>query len=156
VRAAAAVPGTHLVIAGDGEQRQPIDALGRELLGDRYRRLVLGRAVEVGHVGAADVLLHMSQDEPFGNIYIEALASGLPIVAHDRPVTRWIVEEHAELVDTNQSSLVTNALRRAIDTDGANRSAGRRDAAVRRFSWESVAKAYCDFFRDVYGSNCPA
>jgi glycosyltransferase involved in cell wall biosynthesis len=104
---------------------------------------------------SADVLVHMSQDEPFGNIYIEALATGLPIVAHDRPVTRWIVEEHAELVDTNDSRLVTNALLRAIDTNGADRTAARRAAAVRRFSWESVAHAYCDFFRHVYGSDCP-
>ena len=32
---------------------------------------------------SAEVLLHMSVDEPFGNIYVEALASGLPVVTHD-------------------------------------------------------------------------
>lgn len=63
---------------------------------------------------AADVLLHMSQDEPFGNVYVEALATGLPIVAHSTLVTQWILEDQAILVDTCDRANVVVALRQAL------------------------------------------
>ena len=60
---------------------------------------------------SADVLLHMSQTESFGNIYVEAMCSGLPIVAHDSAVTRWILgEDHPGLVDTTDLAAVSRAV----------------------------------------------
>src|SRR5437667_5774 len=84
-RAARNVADAHLIVAGDGEQRAQVDALGRQLLGNRFHRLTLARENMPDLYRAADALLHMSQDEPFGNIYVEALATGLPIVAHQTP-----------------------------------------------------------------------
>jgi glycosyltransferase involved in cell wall biosynthesis len=152
VRAAAAVPEAFLLIAGDGEQRHAVDALGRELLGDRFKRVVLSRSDMPGLYRTADVLLHMSQDEPFGNIYIEALASGLPIVAHASTVTRWIVEAYGDLVDTSDGAAVSAALRRTLDKGRTGDTGGRRAFAETRFSWETIAEQYCQFFRRVYGS----
>jgi glycosyltransferase involved in cell wall biosynthesis len=94
----------------------------------------------------------MSQDEPFGNIYIEALASGLPIVAHDSTVTRWIVEGHGNLVDTSNGAAVTNALSSALHITRTDDLAARRAFAQTRFSWETITEQYCQFFQRVYGS----
>jgi glycosyltransferase involved in cell wall biosynthesis len=150
IRAAAPLADAHLVIAGNGEQREGVDALGRHLLGDRYHRLTLPRERMPDLYRAADVLLHMSQDEPFGNIYIEALATGLPIVAHETPVTRWILEDQGHLVDTGDPAKVTAALRRAIDQNTPDQTSARRALAESRFSWETIARQYCDFFHHVH------
>lgn len=150
VRATAALPSVHLVVAGDGEQRAEVDSVGRELLADRYRRLTLPRERMPELYRAADVLLHMSQDEPFGNIYIEALATGLPVVAHETAVTRWILEDQAYLVDTGDVGAVTAALARAVGGKSPERTAVRRALAESRFSWQSVAGQYCDFFARIH------
>lgn len=149
VRAVAGADNLHLVVAGDGEQRDIVDGLGKELLGERYRRLTLPRPKMPELYRCADVLLHMSQDEPFGNIYIEALASGLPVVAHETAVTRWITEDQARLVDANDISAVSRALEEAIADKGDEKRSARRALVERRFSWDAVAVAYCEFFRQI-------
>jgi glycosyltransferase involved in cell wall biosynthesis len=149
IRSVASLKDACLVVAGDGEQRSEVDALARQLMGDRFKRLVLPRAEMPELYRCADVLLHMSQDEPFGNIYIEALASGLPVVAHDSPVTRWILQDRAILTDTSNMPAVGDALIQALRDTDMKQAAARRELAVRRFSWESVAQRYCEFFEDV-------
>jgi glycosyltransferase involved in cell wall biosynthesis len=143
----AAMPDGYVVVAGDGEQRGEVDSLGRELLGPRFRRLTLPRTRMPDLYRCGDVLLHLSRDEAFGNVFVEALASGLPIVAHDTPATRWIVEDQARLVDTSDAAAVSEALRRAVKDRSPEKS---REIAERRFGWEIVAKQYCEFFEDVH------
>ncbi len=146
IRAVAELSDAWMIVAGDGEQRNEVDALGRELLGNRYCRLMLPRKRMPDLYRAADVLLHMSQDEPFGNVYVEALATGLPIVAHSTLVTQWILEDQAILVDTCDRANVVVALRQALAERPSENTAARRLLAERRFSWDAIAAQYCDFF----------
>ncbi len=155
IRCTAGIRDVCLVVAGDGEQRQEVDSLGKQLMGDRFKRLFLGREQMPELYRCANVLLHMSQDEPFGNIYIEALASGIPVVAHDRPVTRWIVEDQANLVDTADFEAVVRALQVAIEDSSPQRASARRQLARRRFSWEAVASQYCTFFHEIHRLTTP-
>jgi glycosyltransferase involved in cell wall biosynthesis len=154
IRAAANVPAAHLVVAGDGEQRGEVDALGHELMNGRFRRVTLSREQMPHLYRAADVLLHMSQDEPFGNIYIEALASGLPVVAHATAVTKWILGDHAELLDTGDLTAVTRALEASLTRRAPEQVDARRAAAETRFSWPAVAQQYGDFFERVFRQSC--
>jgi glycosyltransferase involved in cell wall biosynthesis len=149
IRAAAAIPGAHLVVAGDGEQRAAVDALGNELLKDRFRRMTFGRAAMPDLYRAADVLLHMSREEPFGNIYVEALATGLPIVAHESAVTRWILDDQATLVDTADPAAVVSALAASLNDRTAEGITARRALAEKRYAWDAVAEQYCAFFRGI-------
>ncbi|WP_017298483.1 glycosyltransferase family 4 protein [Nodosilinea nodulosa] len=150
IRSAAKVDGLHLAIAGDGELRVEVKALGEKLLGDRFHLLKLPREAMPDLYRCANVFLHMSQDEPSANVYIEALATGLPIVTHDRPVTRWTLENEAILVDTSQEDSVAEGLKLALHSKGDSHYVqSRRDLAIRRFSWASLAKEYREFFESV-------
>jgi glycosyltransferase involved in cell wall biosynthesis len=153
IRAAARVPDLHLIVAGDGELREQVQALGRELMGERFRNTTLPRAKMPELYRCANVFLHMSQDEPSANVYMEALASGLPIVTHDRPVTRWTLENTATLVDTSDEALVAEAIKDAINKKRAEDVAARRKLVERRFSWSSIARSYCDFFERIAWEN---
>jgi glycosyltransferase involved in cell wall biosynthesis len=148
VRAAAGVPGAHVVVAGDGPLRADIERMGRELLPGRFQRLVAPRERMPSLYQSADVLLHMSKDEPFGNIYIEAMSTGLPVVAHDTPTTRWITDGRAALVDTDDGSAVAAALESALRSGGEGAEA-RRAVVESRFSWSAVADSYCRFITEV-------
>jgi glycosyltransferase involved in cell wall biosynthesis len=143
------VPGVHMVIAGDGELRNDVQQAGNTLMPGRFHMLKLPRQQMPSLYRSADVFLHMSQDEPSANAYIEALAIGLPIVTHDRRVTRWTLEDQALLIDTSDEAAVVAALKQAMTLRQESAARARRELALRRFSWNSIAQQYCRFFQAV-------
>lgn len=148
IRAMATVPDAHLVVAGDGPEREALDALAAERIPGRFTRLTLP-ATEMGALyRSADVFLHTTLLESFGNVYIEAMATGLPVVAHDSSVTRWILGDHARLVDTTDEAVLSEALREALETGTGDPLAAAAEAAE-RFSWASVGAQYRDFLAQV-------
>jgi glycosyltransferase involved in cell wall biosynthesis len=153
LRAAAKVPDCEVLVAGGGPLAEEIDSLGRELLGDRYsRRQVLATEMP-GIYRDADVFLHMSTGESFGNVYVEAAATGLPVVAHGGTVTQWILGDDGYLVDTQDDEAVTQALRSALEDRCGDAAVARSRACAGRFSWEVVAARYAEFFDEVYRRN---
>jgi glycosyltransferase involved in cell wall biosynthesis len=149
VAAIAAVDGAFLVIAGDGECRDEVDAQAARLLPSRYRRLTLAPHDMPGLYRCADVFLHTSRDEPSANVYLEALSTGLPIVAHDWEVTRWTLEDCGTLVDCADSAAVAAALRHTLADKSPDAARRRREMARRRFSWDNLAPQYAQFFQEV-------
>jgi len=147
IRAASQVRGLHLVVAGDGPRRGQVEALGDSLMPGRFQLLQLPRQVMPALYRAADVFLHMSLDEPSANAYIEALATGLPIVTHDRRVTRWTLEDEAYLVDTTVPLQVVEAMHLALHEPHEHHVKSRRELVHRRFDWRAIADQYDAFFR---------
>ncbi|MGD0462545.1 MAG: glycosyltransferase [Tepidisphaeraceae bacterium] len=149
VRAAAKIPGLFLVVAGDGERRQEVDEDAHRLLPGRYLRLRLPRRAMPGLYRCADVFLHMSRDEASANAYMEALATGLPIVTHDWEVTRWTLEDCGFLVNCADEQATTAALARAIEEKSPEMISRRRQLVQRRFAWSSIAESYSNFLEDL-------
>jgi glycosyltransferase involved in cell wall biosynthesis len=147
IEAVANVPDAFLVVAGDGPLRDKIDLLAAELLPGRFLRRTFKRDEMPDLYRSADLFLHTKIQESFGNVYIEALSCGIPIVAHDDEVTRWILGEHAVLVDSTSKTSLTAAI---LETLGAPGHGAEVAAwAHARYSWEVVAAKYLDFFTDV-------
>lgn len=90
-------PGLRLVIAGvegipHGSYTRDLEALISELDAHGWVRL-LGWRDDVGRLmAAADVFAMPSDMEPFGLVYAEAMAMGLPVVALDNGGTPEVVE----------------------------------------------------------------
>jgi glycosyltransferase involved in cell wall biosynthesis len=153
IRAVADVDDAFLVIAGDGPLRTEVDGLCAELLRGRHRRTTVPAAEMPALYHAADVLLHMSRTESFGNIYVEALCSGLPVVAHDSSVTRWILgADHPGLVDTTARTSVVDAVTNALDA-GRSAAGPLVSPAATRFSWSTISRQYQEFLLDVVASS---
>lgn len=149
IRCVAAIDGVHLLVAGDGPMREQIEQAGRALMGDRFHRAVLSPQQMPMMYRSVDALLHMSLDEPFGNVYVEALATGLPIVTHDREATRWMLEDTSLLVDTTSDQAVAAALRDALSLKDESQRERRRDLALKRYAWPIVAQQYHRFLQQV-------
>jgi glycosyltransferase involved in cell wall biosynthesis len=144
VRAVAEMDNAFLVVAGDGPLRDEIAGAAAKLLPDRYLRLEVSPTEIPMLYRSADVFLHMSLEESFGNVFLEAMACGVPIVAHESARARWIVGSDQHLTDTNIQSATASALRAAL---GAAGQRGRPN--IDRFAWREVARQYDQFFREV-------
>lgn len=148
MRAMAHVPDAALVVAGDGALRDEVDRLAGKLLPGRFQRLTVPHATMPDLYRSADLFLHTKIEESFGNVYVEALSSGLPIVAHDDAVSRWILGEHATLVDSTSTEALAAAIRSRLA--GPRRQDGAAVAwAHERYAWPTVAARYAAFFEEV-------
>ncbi|MGX7953598.1 glycosyltransferase family 4 protein [Tsuneonella sp. HG249] len=144
MHAVAALPGTHLVVAGDGPLRAEADALGARILPGRFTRIALPAARMPSLYRSCDAFLHMSLFESFGNVFVEAMACGLPVVAHDTPRVRWIVGDRGTLCDTRDPGATTAALARAMEV-----GRGAPDPRVQAFAWPEIAGRYRRFAQSV-------
>ena len=144
MRAASSLPDTHFVVAGDGPLRDEVETLAAEILPGRFTRMTLTAPDMPALYRSADCFLHMSFTEAFGNVYVEAMASGLPIVAQDSERLRWIVGERDTLCDTQDLSAVTEALHTAIE-----RGQGDPDPRAQKFAWPAIARQYRQFASEV-------
>lgn len=141
------LPDAHLVVAGDGPLRDDIRRMADELLPGRFTRISVGGHEMPLLYRSADVFLHLSKEESFGNVFIEAMACGLPIVGHDTPRLRWIVGDDEFLTDTADLAAVASRLTEAGTSSGLLRQA-RIDRSS-GFSWTKVAAKYRAFFENV-------
>jgi len=95
LRAAAAIRSRHprarLVVVGDGPERERLAAAHGDVLFAGIRR---GEDL-ARHYASGDLFLFPSASETFGNVTLEALASGLPVVAFDYGAAREHVRDDA-------------------------------------------------------------
>lgn len=148
VRAVSKVPGAFLLVAGDGPLRDEVDRLAAALLPGRFLRRTFPYERMPDVYRSADAFLHLSLSESFGNVYVEALASGAPVVAHDGPVSRWILDRHAVLADTTSEPALVAALASAL-AEGRRGAAERAAFAAGRYTWSAVAARYVEFLGEV-------
>lgn len=144
IQAVGRISGATLVVAGDGPLRDEYQRMAGELLPGRYRQVRVSPEDMPALYRSADAFLHLSQDESFGNVYVEALACGVPIVAYDSARTRWILGDTGALADPSTPDAVSEKLKDALTAGNA----GRQALVVRskQFEWPKIARQYRDFF----------
>ena len=147
MRAVAPMGDTHFVVAGDGPLRDDVKKLAAEILPDRFTQLTVSPNEMPELYRSADVFLHMSLLESFGNVFPEAMACGLPIVGHDTPRLRWIVGENEFLADTENPKQMSQALTVALAA--ADDPARQVSPRVADFSWARIAAQYREFISDL-------
>ena len=81
----AKIPGVHLYILGDGEERESLGALATEQGIDVYVHLLGFVPNPYSFMAKADVFALSSIWEGFGNVLVEAMASSVPVVSTDCP-----------------------------------------------------------------------
>ncbi|MCG6940282.1 MAG: glycosyltransferase [Thiohalocapsa sp.] len=136
---------------GEGAERARLEARIRALQIDERVNLPGGSDRVPQHLAAADLFVLPSELEGMSNAILEAMASGLPVVAH-------AVGGNPELVDHEHSGLLcpagdANALAAAIgrlvrnDAERAAMGAAARRRAEQIFSLDAMLMRYADFYR---------
>jgi glycosyltransferase involved in cell wall biosynthesis len=139
-------PRPHLLIAGaEDEESRQVRHIARDLLGDQGSISTFEPAQMPLLYAASDVFALGSIVEGFGLAYIEALASGLPVIAHNGPIQRWVTGESATLVDMTQAGELAAALECELrrPSSSKDRAARHRDI-YRRFSWDVLGDRYIE------------
>jgi glycosyltransferase involved in cell wall biosynthesis len=139
-------PRLHLVLAGGG----PEEGLLRERLGDRATFLgwVSGDALARVYA-SADAFLFASSTETFGQVILEAQASGLPVVAVDRGGPAYLID-HSEtgLLAPPEVSALADALATVTTTPLLCERISRGAlTAVRGRSWEAALDRLASAYR---------
>lgn len=147
-RAGADLP-VGLMLLGDGPQR---GALERQIAGNQHIRLfrpVYDRERFSRIVASADALIHGSDQEPFGLVASEALASGLPlIVPNDGGCAEVANPRFAETYHPRDSVSAAAAIRRLFARQPEILRAAAHHAAGQVLSDRDHAIALVDFYRE--------
>jgi glycosyltransferase involved in cell wall biosynthesis len=141
------VPDTTLVVAGDGPLRDELSKLAGELIPGRYRQLTVPAAEMPLLYRSADAFLHLSTDESFGNVFVEALASGLPVIAIDTPRTRWILGDEGIFPETPDANGLAAAIKAGLAAGPSSALGARRRSE--QFGWPAIADRYAEFFHEL-------
>jgi len=84
--------------------------------------------------------------EAFGLVYLEALATNLPVVTIDDLVRREIVGDAGILVsDPEDIDKLSKAIQKALDTNWENKPRTQAE----KFSWENILPSYTKLFSNV-------
>jgi glycosyltransferase involved in cell wall biosynthesis len=134
-----------LFVLGEGDREASLRQRIHERGLDDCVHLCGFRANPWSYIARADVFALTSRYEGFGNVIVEAMACGVPVVATSSPGTREILTSGANglLVDDHEPAAFAAALAAVIDDDalrGKMADSARRHAE--RFRTESIALAY--------------
>ncbi len=147
------IPGVRLAIVGEGPARK---SLGREFRGTPtvFTGLLQGEDL-AGAYASADAFLFPSTTETLGMAMLEALASGLPVVASRSGASREVVEEGQTglLYEAGSETALVAATRRLLADDALRLklARGARTAAEGR-DWEAATRTLRGFYEEAMGT----
>ena len=139
------------LVVGDGPERE---SLGSALPNAVFAGHLSGRDLSVAYA-SSDVFLFPSETETFGNVTLEAMASGLAVVAADAAGSRSLVsdEETGLLCPPRDADAFTAATARvAADAALRQRLGASARSAAQAYDWPSVLGRMTDYYRGVLGT----
>lgn len=142
-----------LVIVGDGPARPALERRAPE--GTTFTGYLEGEALAEAYA-AADLFVFPSHTETFGNVVLEALASGLPVVAPARGGVTDIVRpgRTGELVRAGDAEAFAVAVLELLADEGQRlrmAAAARQEALGRR--WPAVFEGLFADYREAIASH---
>jgi phosphatidylinositol alpha 1,6-mannosyltransferase len=161
------VPGTRLVIVGDGPSRPAVGELLTEAVATSPGRpnrppIFLGsrQGDDLARAYAAfDLFVHTGTHETFGQTIQEAGASGLAVVAPRAggPIDLVTDGDNGYLFDPERAGALREAVCRSLASQDQLEKLGRRGLErVRDRSWASVVDQLIEHYGDVAGVRFPA
>jgi glycosyltransferase involved in cell wall biosynthesis len=133
----AANPRCRFVIVGDGPLRARLAREHPDCLFTGF----IPREELARHYASADIYVHASLTETFGNVLTEAMASGLAVAGFDYAAARQFVQmgENGLVAPCDQpDALIAAAVRLATDADLRTRLAVAARVTIEPQSWANV------------------
>lgn len=153
--AAMAEPRPMLVILGQRDhETAAIEQLAGQLLGrGQYRIDTVEQSKVADYYDAADLFVLASLHEGFARVLIEALAHGLPCIAHDYEVTRFVLGTQGRLSHLERPGELCRAMSEQLSAGDTPYDRARRiNDARTRFGWDALAPWYVKLVADTMKS----
>lgn len=136
-----------LLIVGSGIEENKLRRLAMQKLPNRFKIMAVPYEEMPKVYRSADLFTLPSWDrEAFGIVYLEAMASGLPVVAPNDPPRQEVVGKAGFLVDVTDFEQYAKAIQEALNASWGNKP--RQQAE--KFSWDIVSKQYKEIFQQMY------
>ncbi len=147
----AADPHVRLVMVGDGPERKTLQAQDAGII---FAGMQTGEAL-AEHYASSDIFLFPSTTETFGNVTVEALASGVAVVAYDYAAAAEYIR-HGEngllAAFDNTREFVSLAVRLACNRPHAAVLGQAARVLMEQHDWRSVCSAFETALREVIAS----
>lgn len=134
-------PRARMVVVGDGPQRAQLEA---EYPSVHFAGALQGESLAI-HYASADLFLFPSLTETFGNVTLEALASGLAVVAFDAAAAGELIHagENGLLAPAGDTNAFIDAACHALDPGvDLQRLRGRARESTLGANWEAVLQRF--------------
>jgi glycosyltransferase involved in cell wall biosynthesis len=130
-----------LHIVGDGEERA---AIGRIIAKENIANVILHGRVSAEELMklylTSDIFVLPSDYESFGIVNLEAMASGLPIVASDISGMRNVLKDCGILVTPTPENFADAIVRLIENKDLRNKLVKRGRERVKEYDWKKITK----------------
>lgn len=135
-----------VLIVGEGSEKEKLERLGFQLLGNRFKIKNFNYQDMPKVYRSADLFTLPSWSrEAFGIVYLEALASGLGIVAPDDESRREIIGQAGIFTDCTDATKFSNAILQALNKQWKELPR----AQAEKFSWDKIAASYEKVLKDI-------
>jgi glycosyltransferase involved in cell wall biosynthesis len=132
-----------LLLVGNGSPSEQLTDLCQNLLPGRCQIIALTYRDMPSVYTACDLFAYPTfPRESFGIAMLEAMASGLAVVAADDPIRREIVGDAGVFVDPEDTGRFTASLMAAINTKWGTKPVAR----AARYNWDKITVAYSELF----------
>ena len=136
-----------IIVEDGGNMKQDIKTLGKRMLGDRFEILSVSHDKMPEIYEKASVLSFPTVSwESFGIAIVEAMASGLPVVANNDPIRREIIGDAGILANPIDTNSYAKAIEAALNTNWGDKP--RKQAG--KFDWDIIARKYEGLLKDLY------
>ena len=150
---AALEPRPFLVMLGqpDRESAAVVDLARRTLGQDGFVARTVPPEQVPDYYRAADAFALASLHESMGRVLVEALSHGLPAVAHDSEVTRFVMGRHGLRADLEAGPAALTALlgRALAEPLGPRQVADQHADVAARFGWDALAPRWVELLDRV-------
>lgn len=146
IKAVSEIKNASLLLVGQGLEQENLKKLGEKLLPNRFKILSLPFDKMPAIYSMADIFTFSTVPwESFGIVMVEAMASGLPVVATDDPIRREIVGDAGLFVNPENTVEYAQTLEKALYTNWENKPRIQAE----KFSWDKIAKDYENLFKSL-------
>lgn len=134
-----------LLILGNGEAKGEFEQLGNKLMPGRMKIFGVSHKEMVYYYKSADVFTLASLKEPFGIVYIEAMASGLPCVTTNDETRREIIGDAGLTCDVENAKEYAETIRKALCIEWGEKP--RQRAAL--YDYSNIGKRYKELIEEI-------
>jgi len=150
------IPNIQLVLVGDGEERERFELLAQGMGVSTNVRFVgrISNEELPSHYNMADlfVLPSIHQGEAFGMVLLEAMASGVPVLATDIPGVRSVAELAGITVERKNPEALAEGIASYLSLSLQEQQIKRvqaRQVALNQFSWDYVIQSLQKLYTDL-------
>lgn len=148
-----AIPKARLVIVGDGPYRSHLEDTFNKT-NTHFAGYLFGEELARAYA-SADIFVFTGANETFGNVVLEAMASGLPVIA---PRSGGVMDmvlpyETGLLYDVDDQAGLNNSVQQLIVSRGLRKQmSSAAEQLATRFSWEEILNQLIQDYETVIDS----